>query len=512
MGYFSTFLQYDIFAVKPQIYLDGRMKKGSWFGFFVTLLCFLGYAVLGGYYLSEMISSSNVNVVQSTEKTTEYLFFNVTQEFASFTIALEDPDTYTEFIDETIYYPKAFFKVGRRDNTTGDFVWESKEIKIERCGLDDFGENYKNLLINKPIDNRYCIKDINQTLYGHFLQDNYSLFSIQLFKCRNNTENNNKCKSEREISRYLNGTFLSLFGESISINPSNYKEPTKKVLENYYTTVGQQYHREMHLFLRIVNIITDDGILFSSTHKKRYLTIEKSQDMFTLIPKDALVDIQIKLSNHSETYKRTYIKIQSVLADFGGATKVIYIFILLFSSLPTQTLYEKVIVNRLFKFSYSNHKEIITNIPSDESKDGENIFQEKLNRSGSINSIKDNLPKFRLAKIIQEKKKRNVYEFDNIDLLVKEVCCYNCYKNNKKLRNIQLLRKGIQFFKEKMDVIYIFRLINNYEIMKKSLAEEEEHSFDNPVLCYNKVKGIVKVDTKINNKIRRVGRIGLEVK
>ena len=40
--------------------------------------------------------------------------------------ALEDPITYDAFIDEEIYYPKAYFYSGHR--VEGDMQWEEKEI------------------------------------------------------------------------------------------------------------------------------------------------------------------------------------------------------------------------------------------------------------------------------------------------------------------------------------------------------------------------------------------------
>ena len=44
---------------------------------------------------------------------------------------------------------------------------------------------------------------MNETLQGHFSTGNYSYYFIQLFPCKNTTENNNHCKPREEIDIYL---------------------------------------------------------------------------------------------------------------------------------------------------------------------------------------------------------------------------------------------------------------------------------------------------------------------
>jgi hypothetical protein len=73
--------------------------------------------------------------------------------------ALEDPITYNPFVDESVYYPKAYFK--RAEMKGDDFEWKIVELEVERCKLEKFGESYREVFKNVDLYNHYCFKDIN---------------------------------------------------------------------------------------------------------------------------------------------------------------------------------------------------------------------------------------------------------------------------------------------------------------------------------------------------------------
>ena len=60
--------------------------------------------------------------------------------------ALEHPETNDQFIDETIYYPKASFKTQIRNGDN----WEIHEqkLELERCKVESFGQDYQDSLID----------------------------------------------------------------------------------------------------------------------------------------------------------------------------------------------------------------------------------------------------------------------------------------------------------------------------------------------------------------------------
>ena len=60
---------------------------------------------------------------------------------------------------------------------------------------------------------------MNETLYDDFKYDMHSIFSIQLFPCKNKGENNNHCKSKEFIDKYLNGAFVYMKLKNIELTP-----------------------------------------------------------------------------------------------------------------------------------------------------------------------------------------------------------------------------------------------------------------------------------------------------
>ena len=61
--------------------------------------------------------------------------------------ALEDPITYDVFIDEGVYFPKAYFK--RAEKKGDDFEWQVKELELERCQIEKFGSLHRELFKKK---------------------------------------------------------------------------------------------------------------------------------------------------------------------------------------------------------------------------------------------------------------------------------------------------------------------------------------------------------------------------
>ena len=79
----------------------------------INLLIYIIYFVLG---LIIMLNSDEV--INITDNSLNYFYntssIKITQDNLYIGFSLEDLETYDNFIDETIYYPKAYFKTGKR--------------------------------------------------------------------------------------------------------------------------------------------------------------------------------------------------------------------------------------------------------------------------------------------------------------------------------------------------------------------------------------------------------------
>jgi hypothetical protein len=262
----------DMFGKEPELYYKGKSKKTSWIGRILTLLFIFLYIAIIIYKVVRMIRKSDVTFFDTIIYEDKPPSIQLSNEIFYGGFALEDPKTFDPYIDEGIYFPKAFFK--RTERKGDNFDWDIKELELERCKLEKFGSKFRNSFKAKALNKYYCFKDVNFTLEGHFSYDLYSLFFIQFFPCVNTTENK-KCKSIEEIDYYLKNTFINFQMQDIELTPKNYSQPIRGRDVDIFTTVGKRLFREMQIYYQIVNIETDLDFIgldqFENIHSESYL-------------------------------------------------------------------------------------------------------------------------------------------------------------------------------------------------------------------------------------------------
>ena len=352
----------DMFGKDPELYYKGRPKKTSWIGRILSFAFVFVYFAFFLYKLIRMLKRIDVTFYDTFTYASKPPAVTITHNNFYIAFSLEEPKTYNPFIDEGIYYPKAYFK--RAEMKGDNFVWKEIELEVEQCKLEKFGESYKKVFKNIDLDNFYCFKDINNyILEGHFSYYLYSFFYVQFFPCINTT-NNQKCKPIEEIDYYLKNTFVTFGIEDIELTPKNFKNPTRPRNKNVYTTVGKKLFQEIHAFFEVVNIETDlDWFGLNEIEKIKseiFLKYDETFIMSNLIENDiyetgeAFCDVTFKLSENVRTQRRVYTKFVTILGDIGGFMEVIFTLFRIISSMLVDILYEISMVNRLFNFDSQN--------------------------------------------------------------------------------------------------------------------------------------------------------------
>ena len=355
----------DMFGKKPMLYYKGKAKKTTLLGNILSFSFVFLYLSLFLYKLIRMIKKLDVSFYDTYTYQAEPPAINLSSNNFYGGFALEHPITYDVFIDEGIYYPKAYFKKAERKGK--DFEWTITEIELEKCKLEKFGSFYQEIFKLKPLDNYYCFKNVNFTLEGYFTYDLYSLFYIQFFPCVNTTEKHN-CKPTEDIDSYLNGTFVSFLMEDIELTPKNYYHPVRAKSEDIFTTVGKKINREVHVYFQIVKIETDLDIFgfdeFENYKTEIYLKydemviMDQIRDSDIYKTGDSFCDFTFKLSENVRTKTRTYTKLIPIIGEVGGFIEVLFTLFRVFSSFSVDILYEISLVNELFDFNLDK-KEIV---------------------------------------------------------------------------------------------------------------------------------------------------------
>ena len=352
----------DMFGKRIELYYKTKQKKTSLIGIIFTLIYLIIFCIFFIYKLIRMINKIEATFYDTYAYVGKPPSIELNKDLFYVGFALEVPNTYDSFIDEQIYYPKAYYKKGER---SGDiWNWTIKELELERCKLEKFGKAHQEIFKGKPLHQLYCFKDMNETLIGHFSYDVYSLFYISFFPCKNTTENNYHCKSIEEIDYYLKSTFLSFQFQDVEMTPQNYYSPILPRNKDLYTTIGKKLFKEVHALFQIVNVETDQDFFgledFQNINKKQFLKYDSFSIMSNIIEDNiyetgqSFCNVTLKLSDKVLTQKRTYTKLVDILGNIGGFMQVIYCLLRIISSFSTHILYEKSLVNNLFEFNIDN--------------------------------------------------------------------------------------------------------------------------------------------------------------
>jgi len=431
---FKFIQDFDLFAKEPGLYYKRKEKKHSWYGSIFSIIYVTIYVAFFIYKLLRMLKKTDVTFYDSLEYLDDPPTIKLDNNIFYGGFALEHPITYDQFIDETIYYPRAFFKVQTRVGDNWDV--ETYELELERCQLEKFGKDFQDSTIDS-LNNLYCFKEMNLTLEGTTSYDRYSYFQILFYPCKNTTENNNHCKTREELDYYLMNTFVCFELEDIMLKPRNFEKPIMGRNMDIYYTVGKKLFQEIHIFYKLVTIQTDLEFIgfdeFPNIKTQNYIQYDWDYQMSSLLEGDIyesgeeFCSAQIKLEDEIRVQYRTYTKLVTLLGDVGGLMEVFYAAFKVLSSFTIDILYNTSIINDLFEFDTEKNLNLIRNKYKLKLKDN--------------NIVVDNKPD--IIPVIDESKNKNPINISNNISKDNEKICINKVPimSKRKLKENNLLSK-----------------------------------------------------------------------
>ena len=363
--YKINIFDFDIYSRRISFFYKSKEKIGSTFGFILTILYVIISIILFLIYFIKTIKREEVTASDSTIYPIDIPKIDIDKDKFYMAFGLEDPIKLTRFIDERIYYPEVIFIERIKEN--GEYKKSNQTIiKVERCDKIKFGKNYQHLFNNEQLNNSYCLEDFNLNLIGGFKYDKMSYITINIFACVNSSKNNNHCKSQDEIDKYINSGYFSALVKDIGLNPFNYSYPTIPVLQDLYTTIDKSTKKEFLIYFEIMEINTDIG-LFTNKIKKdihlKYLNdisnifyIDKEEYNYT----KEIFTAQIRLGDNIHYQNRTYTKMSVVFSIIGGYMQVIYSMLALVALVTKKFSVEKKLLNSLFNFNVKQKKIILS--------------------------------------------------------------------------------------------------------------------------------------------------------
>ena len=178
MRLLDSLTEYDMFSKEPNLYIGGKRYYGTLFGFIITIIAVLICFICGAYFIYEMFDTKNVSSVTSVKHPSNPLSINFTSDKFYFTFALEDPNTYVNVFDESIYTVNGFYKTRHED---GNISWESYPVELEPCQIEKFNPRYYGLFLKRTIHKKYCVKNFTYNIEGTYLHDKYSFLIFNFY-------------------------------------------------------------------------------------------------------------------------------------------------------------------------------------------------------------------------------------------------------------------------------------------------------------------------------------------
>ena len=279
--YTLNIYDFDLYSKRISFFYNKRDKVGTVFGLLLTFLYIIVTLVLFIYYLVKTIKRTDVKSQESTVYSQGLPPIDINRKIFYFAFGLENPISLSRFIDERIYYPKVYFIQQNKEN--GVLVTKKTiDLKIERCQIEKFGEEYKAQFGDKEINNSYCLDDLNLTLGGSQYEQS-SFLQIEIYPCINTTENKNQCKPQSIIDYLLTASYFSITFKDTGLNPLNYSFPFIPILQNLKTNVDKTMCRESLIYLGIAEVQTDTGLFSQSLKISQFLEYRKYSQSFYYI-------------------------------------------------------------------------------------------------------------------------------------------------------------------------------------------------------------------------------------
>jgi hypothetical protein len=206
---FNLLKSIDFYSIKPNFKIMRMENFKTTFGSVLSIITIILTLISLIYYYIIFVDDKNPRLLFSLNILANPPLTTLNAKNYGFGFSLQNPFTYDQFIDETIYYPLVFKMTGTRvikGNTTL-FEWNVLPVELDYCNINKFPNQYHKLIKDLPFKDYYCMKDPSFDLSGTFLNSQYKYLIIKLFECKNSTDidmqNKNRIVNTNNIKRFL---------------------------------------------------------------------------------------------------------------------------------------------------------------------------------------------------------------------------------------------------------------------------------------------------------------------
>ena len=428
----SLLYSFDLIGETPQLLIFNSNRYKTIFSSIISILIVLFSIFLSLYSLNEYLRYDNPNLVyyKDNDSNTKRI---ISLKDTILMLHLLDSSPYSNPINNSIAYYEGSYSIMYNNGNYEEYI-----LDIGKCQI---GKNidikYKDYIENRhkygrQIDSFYCINNRNISLF-YDINSGYSYITLNVVI--------------KNISNFAPEKIQSLIvAETDLLDHKNKESPIKQNFDHHYTpSFSSNEYTKIDYNFQYIEYESDDGLFFKHTNLLNGVTFSDISYLRTInedyeINKTNMLrmgEIRLAINKASfDSYKRTYPRLQSLLADVMSVVSLLFeisrqITSFLFSKRMSKDIMKNILKSnkKIFLNSYSFNL-INKNDGKIEKNNLENAkieSKEILDRNKSKTSILNN----------SISKKKDKSKLDMVDTAFNEINYLNimksffCFKNRK---------------------------------------------------------------------------------
>ena len=201
----------------------------------------------------------------------------------------------------------------------------------------------------------FCLSKKQDNVKETYLQGTqssefYGSIFLRLRTCQNTSDSPVVCATPEKISSMMRGALITTAYNQLSINPQEPEEPGSMFRANTFTPVDTATVRTTSFNMVNVKVTSDVGWLVEDRHTLEYMKMDNVIQSMSLgsSPRGILWTGIFQLSQLQTNYKRSYPRVQELLAGIQGLISATILAILLLTKTYSRMKMKESLINEIF--------------------------------------------------------------------------------------------------------------------------------------------------------------------
>ena len=385
----SFFQKIDAFGATFELNFDNQLKFKSPFGGILTILMVCVLILAFFFLISDMILKNNP--FYSSRILSNALRPNLTLSINN-GFLIEDEygnaiRNYLRIFSIKLIYYDLHYEWDKDGFAHSNYT--TQNLSLFDCTEEDFSPENKKSYDDNNLRFGVCFND-TQKIGGYFDSPYAKFVVIGVSRCVNSSENNYSCLPQEEINELMFSSKqfqISMYYEDLSYDAKNYSSPLSPFMRVKSYFIDPDFTKVQNIFFQEYKVFTDNGIIgneYSNVTRKR---IESTETRFySGNMNSSLIYIRIFTSDITQTYTRSYMKLQDALGQLG----VVFNLIFSFFSLITQSIYQSTMRETLMKKVFEIRIDDLEPKKEEESLDNKSVKIELNSPQKNISELENN--------------------------------------------------------------------------------------------------------------------------